>query len=94
MKIIHKYIFWIIVLISALITILLLSLTHASEEIEIVNPTVYFKIAQIEMRVTCFTQTECPTKICQSGQIKEGEVALNPKWKDMFGDKIEIYGKE
>lgn len=30
-------------------------------------------------KITCFTKYECPTKICQSGKIKVGEVALNPK---------------
>ena len=37
-----------------------------------VNPPQVYKI-------TCFTQHECQTPICQSGQIKLGEVALNPK---------------
>ena len=32
------------------------------------------------MKITCFTKIECPTAICQSGQIKKGEIALNPKF--------------
>lgn len=30
-------------------------------------------------KITCFTKVECPTEICQSGRIKIGDVALNPK---------------
>lgn len=32
------------------------------------------------LKITCFTGYECNTPICNSGKIKPGDVALNPKW--------------